>query len=44
MIKENVLIGIIVIYRQEVRLFSDKQIELVSNLSESLHKLTISLL
>jgi GAF domain-containing protein len=31
MIKEDVLIGAIVIYRQEVRPFTDKQIELVSN-------------
>ena len=31
MFKENELIGAIVIYRQEVRPFTDKQIELVSN-------------
>jgi GAF domain-containing protein len=31
MLKENVLVGAIAIYRQEVRAFSDKQIELVSN-------------
>ena len=31
MVKEDVLIGIIVIYRQEVRPFNDKQIELVTN-------------
>src|SRR5262245_9354546 len=31
MLKENELIGIVAIYRQEVRPFTDKQIELVSN-------------
>jgi signal transduction histidine kinase len=31
MIKEDELVGVIVIYRQEVRLFTDKQIELVKN-------------
>src|SRR5262249_54911008 len=31
MLKENKLVGAIIIYRQEVRPFSDKQIELVTN-------------
>ena len=31
MLKENTLIGTIVIYRQEVRPFTDKQVELVGN-------------
>jgi DNA-binding response OmpR family regulator len=31
MLKENELIGVIAIYRQEVRPFNDKQVELVSN-------------
>ncbi|MFZ1092777.1 MAG: GAF domain-containing protein, partial [Xanthobacteraceae bacterium] len=31
MLKENELIGAVAIYRQEVRLFTDKQIELVQN-------------
>src|SRR5215472_16537920 len=31
MLKENELIGVLAIYRQEVRSFSDKQIELVQN-------------
>ena len=31
MLKENRAVGIIVIYRKEVRVFSDKQIELLSN-------------
>ena len=31
MLKDNNLIGAIVLYRQEVRLFADKQVELVQN-------------
>jgi two-component system NtrC family sensor kinase len=31
MLKENELVGVIAIYRQEVRHFTDKQIELVQN-------------
>ena len=33
MLKENDLIGVVIVYRQEVRPFSDKQIELVKNLA-----------
>ena len=31
MVKESTLVGVIIIYRQEARLFADKQIELVQN-------------
>ena len=31
MLKENDLIGVVIVYRQEVRPFSDKQIELVKD-------------
>jgi two-component system NtrC family sensor kinase len=31
MLSENTLVGVVAVYRQEVRLFTDKQIELVKN-------------
>ena len=34
MLKEDEPIGVIGIYRDEVRLFTDKQVELVSNFAE----------
>jgi len=34
MLKDNELVGIIIIYRQEVRPFTDKQIELVTNFAD----------
>jgi GAF domain-containing protein len=34
MLKENELIGVFAIYRQEVRPFSDKQVELVTNFAD----------
>jgi regulator of replication initiation timing len=34
LLKENELVGAISIYRQEVRLFSDKQVELVTNFAQ----------
>jgi hypothetical protein len=38
MLKENELVGTIIIYRQEVRAFADKHIELVRSMEPSDHR------